>query len=177
MKNIVEPFRKFSVNVILTFENRHVPKKVRDYFSRIQGTQQIYDLDISVLKPKFRKSWEVRNNWKINEKYSPEKHVLEQVINDLSPEVLKPYLLKISLSYSFPENISDEFDFIYRTSSKYYFQPDQRDMFEDDIVETFGVSEKVRPHSETPNPNVTEEDYLKVIQSHREETELYFKNL
>ena len=179
MKKIVEPFRKVSVNVILTFEHRNVPKKIRDIFESYDGTQQMYDLDISVLKPKFRKSWEVRNDWRINEKYSPEKHVIGQVLNDLNPEELKPYLWKISLCYTLPENKSkkdDEFSFIGRTNSKYCFRPDNRDMFEDDIVQTFGISEEVRPFSENPHPNIPEEEYLKMIQRHRDETELYFKN-
>ena len=43
MKKIVEPFRKVSVNVILTFEHRNVPKKIRDIFESYDGTQQMYD--------------------------------------------------------------------------------------------------------------------------------------
>jgi hypothetical protein len=97
---------------------------------------------------------------------------------------LKPYLLKISLCYTLPENKSkkdcvwwdDEFDFTGRTNSKYYFQPDQRDMFEDDIVQTFGISEKVRTYLEDRCLSIPEEEYSKVIQRHRDETELYFKN-
>ena len=117
MGKIIKPFREVSVNVILTFEH-DVPEDIRNIMVEYcGGSQQMYDLDILVLKPKFRSS-KVQNDWSFCGEYSPEKHVLEQVINDLSPEVLKPYLLKISLSYSFPENISDEFDFIYRTSSK-----------------------------------------------------------
>jgi len=180
----VELFREVSVNVILTFEHRNVPEDIRNIMvENCGGSQQMYDLDVLVLSQKFRELKKVQNEWSICEKYSPEKHVIGQVLNDLSPEELKPYLVKISLCYTLPENKSkkdcvwweDEFDFIGRTNSKYYFQPDQRDMFEDDIVQTCGISEKVRPHSENPHPNIPEEEYLKVIQGHRDETELYFK--
>ena len=151
MKKIVEPFREVSVNVILTFEY-DVPEDIRNIMVEYcGGSQQMYDLDILVLKPKFRSS-KVQNDWSFCGEYSPEKHVIGQVLNDLNPEELKPYLWKISLCYTLPENKSkkdDEFSFIGRTNSKYYFQPDQRDMFEDDIVQTFGISEKVRPFSET----------------------------
>jgi hypothetical protein len=184
MGKIIKPFREVSVNVILTFEY-DVPEDIRNIMVEYcGGSQQMYDLDILVLKPKFRKSWEVRNDWRINEKYSPEKHVIGQVLNDLNPEELKPYLWKISLCYTLPENKSkkdcvwweNEFSFIGRTNSKYCFRPDNRDMFEDDIVQTFGISEEVRPFSENPHPNIPEEEYLKMIQRHRDETELYFKN-
>ena len=147
----VELFREVSVNVILTFEY-DVPENIRNIMVEYcGGSQQMYDLDILVLKPKFRTS-KVQNGWSFCGEYSPEKHVIGQVLNDLSPEELKPYLVKISLCYTLPENKSkkdDEFSFIGRTNSKYCFRPDNRDMFEDDIVQTFGISEEVRPFSET----------------------------
>jgi hypothetical protein len=147
----VELFREVSVNVILTFEY-DVPENIRNIMVEYcGGSQQMYDLDILVLKPKFRTS-KVQNGWSFCGEYSPEKHVIGQVLNDLSPEELKPYLWKISLCYTLPENKSkkdDEFSFIGRTNSKYCFRPDNRDMFEDDIVQTFGISEEVRPFSET----------------------------
>ena len=153
----VELFREVSVNVILTFEHRNVPEDIRNIMVEYcGGSQQMYDLDILVLKPKFRSS-KVKNDWSFCGEYSPEKHVIGQVLNDLSPEELKPYLWKISLCYTLPENKSkkdcvwweNEFSFIGRTNSKYCFRPDNRDMFEDDIVQTFGISEEVRPFSET----------------------------
>ena len=151
MGKIIKLFREVSVNVILTFEH-DVPEDIRNIMVEYcGGSQQMYDLDVLVLKPKFRSS-NVQNEWSICEKYSPEKHVIGQVLNDLSPEELKPYLWKISLCYTLPENKSkkdDEFSFIGRTNSKYCFRPDNRDMFEDDIVQTFGISEEVRPFSET----------------------------
>ena len=183
MGKIIKLFREVSVNVILTFEH-DVPEDIRNIMVEYcGGSQQMYDLDILVLKPKFRSS-KVQNGWSFCGEYSPEKHVIGQVLNDLSPEELKPYLLKISMCYTLPENKSkkdcvwweNEFDFIGRTNSKYYFQPDQRDMFEDDIVQTFGISEKVRPYSEDRCLSIPEEEYSKVIQRHRDETELYFKN-
>ena len=148
----VELFREVSVNVILTFEY-DVPENIRNIMVEYcGGSQQMYDLDVLVLSQKFRELKKVQNEWSICEKYSPEKHVIGQVLNDLSPEELKPYLWKISLCYTLPENKSkkdDEFSFIGRTNSKYCFRPDNRDMFEDDIVQTFGISEEVRPFSET----------------------------
>jgi hypothetical protein len=68
-------------------------------------------------------------------------------------------LVKISLCYEPPEHlklytnsIKDDFnngyDFIFRTNSQYYFQPDQRDEFEEDIVKTFDISKKVTPYKE-----------------------------
>ena len=179
----VELFREVSVNVILSFEHV-VPEDIRNIMVEYcGGSQQMYDLDVLVLSQKFRELKKVQNEWSICEKYSPEKHVIGQVLNDFSPEELKPYLVKISLCYTLPENKSkkdcvwweDEFDFIGRTNSKYYFQPDQRDMFEDDIVQTFGISEKVRTYLEDRCLDIPEEEYLKVIQRHRDETELYFK--
>ncbi len=151
MGKIIKLFREVSVNVILTFEY-DVPENIRNIMVEYcGGSQQMYDLDILVLKPKFRSS-KVQNGWSFCGEYSPEKHVIGQVLNDLSPEELKPYLWKISLCYTLPENKSkkdDEFSFIGRTNSKYCFRPDNRDMFEDDIVQTFGISEEVRPFSET----------------------------
>ena len=151
MGKIIKLFREVSVNVILTFEY-DVPENIRNIMVEYcGGSQQMYDLDILVLKPKFRSS-KVQNDWSFCGEYSPEKHVIGQVLNDLSPEELKPYLWKISLCYTLPENKSkkdDEFSFIGRTNSKYCFRPDNRDMFEDDIVQTFGISEEVRPFSET----------------------------
>ena len=148
----VELFREVSVNVILTFEY-DVPENIRNIMVEYcGGSQQMYDLDVLVMSQKFRELKKVQNEWSICEKYSPEKHVIGQVLNDLSPEELKPYLWKISLCYTLPENKSkkdDEFSFIGRTNSKYCFRPDNRDMFEDDIVQTFGISEEVRPFSET----------------------------
>ena len=151
MGKIIKLFREVSVNVILTFEY-DVPEDIRNIMVEYcGGSQQMYDLDILVLKPKFRSS-KVQNGWSFCGEYSPEKHVIGQVLNDLNPEELKPYLWKISLCYTLPENKSkkdDEFSFIGRTNSKYCFRPDNRDMFEDDIVQTFGISEEVRPFSET----------------------------
>ena len=151
MGKIIKLFREVSVNVILTFEY-DVPEDIRNIMVEYcGGSQQMYDLDILVLKPKFRSS-KVQNDWSFCGEYSPEKHVIGQVLNDLNPEELKPYLWKISLCYTLPENKSkkdDEFSFIGRTNSKYCFRPDNRDMFEDDIVQTFGISEEVRPFSET----------------------------
>ena len=151
MGKIIKLFREVSVNVILTFEY-DVPENIRNIMVEYcGGSQQMYDLDILVLKPKFRSS-KVQNDWSFCGEYSPEKHVIGQVLNDLNPEELKPYLWKISLCYTLPENKSkkdDEFSFIGRTNSKYCFRPDNRDMFEDDIVQTFGISEEVRPFSET----------------------------
>ena len=106
MGKIIKLFREVSVNVILTFEH-DVPEDIRNIMVEYcGGSQQMYDLDVLVLSQKFRELKKVQNEWSICEKYSPEKHVIGQVLNDLSPEELKPYLLKISLCYTLPENKS-----------------------------------------------------------------------
>ena len=175
------------VNVITTYDN--------DY------DQQTWDITVEVFKPQKRSIPMIPNKFKINGIYSPEKHVLGQVINDIQPETVKPHLLKISLYYntmgevlpSVYENrdvknpndlleIEKEMDelgygFITRTNSKYYFQPDQRDAFETDIMETFKTSKKVRSYEDSLGRSLPEEEIASnriQVEEHRKDTAKYF---
>ena len=65
------------VNVITTYDN--------DY------DQQTWDITVEVFKPQKRSIPMIPNKFKINGIYSPEKHVLGQVINDIYPKKLKPH--------------------------------------------------------------------------------------
>lgn len=160
MGKVIEPFQEVSVNVILTYQDH---------------PQQIYDMNVFLLKSDFRSST-VPNEWKIFGKYSPEKHVLGQIIRDIKPQKLRNELGKVSLCYD-TDKISDydekEFSFTERTNSKYYFQPDQRDAFEDNIVETFGNSKKIKPYYKTFSHLDTPE-HRDEIQKQRDETLDYF---
>jgi len=176
----------FDVNVITTYDN--------DY------DQQTWDITVEVFNPQKRSIPMIPNKFKINGIYSPEKHVLGQVINDIYPKKLKPHLVKISLYYntmgevlpSVYENrdvknpndlleIEKEMDelgygFITRTNSKYYFQPDQRDSFETHIMETFNTSSKVSKFSDDIGYKSEEGrvSHLKTIEEKRQETKEYF---
>ena len=68
------------------------------------------------------------------------------------------------------------YGFINRTQSKYYFQPDQRDVFETDIMSSFNSSSKVRNLFES-FPSESEEDRCKreeSIKEHRLDTIQWF---
>ena len=62
------------------------------------------------------------------------------------------YLVKIDLAYTTPDKrkgskTNKAFDFMSRSKSKYYFQPDQRDDVVADIVKLLGVASKTQPYS------------------------------
>jgi len=75
--------------------------------------------------------------------------VLSHIIDQLKEDLKLPmhYLVKLSLCYMF-EGILDEddgyknlgFNFIHRTNSKYYFQPDQRDDLEECLCEVHNIA-------------------------------------
>ena len=69
---------------------------------------------------------------------------ISQVIVDLqtSGERDMDHLVKLSLAYTIDK--IDGFEFIYRTNSKYYFQPNQTDDFEEKLKKDFGVASKTR---------------------------------
>ena len=185
-----EIFDILKVNIITTYDN--------DF------DQQIWDLDVRVLKKKYREDYvlvdELSDPCKFQGSYSPEKHVLGQVIKEITPKNRKPHLLKISLWYKNmgevcpsvyenrdPKNEKDRLEvdkdldelgygFINRTQSKYYFQPDQRDVFETDIMSSFNSSSKVRNLFES-FPSESEEDRCKreeSIKEHRLDTIQWF---
>ena len=69
------------------------------------------------------------------------------------------------------------YGFIHRTNSKYYFQPDQRDAFETDIMETFKSSKKVRSFEDSIGRSLPEKEIASnriQIEEHRQETTQYF---
>ena len=72
--------------------------------------------------------------------------------DDGSEESGLDYLVKIDLAYTIPEKnvygseTNKAFDFMSRSKSKYYFQPDQRDDVVADIVKLLGVASKTQPH-------------------------------
>ena len=172
--------------------------------------QQIWDMYVQVIKNEFRTKidpYYLPPTMKIVEKgvfgglYSPEKHILGQVISYISPLNRLPQLCKISLWYknmgeiypSVYENrdvknpndlleIEKEMDelgygFITRTNSKYYFQPDQRDAFETDIMETFKTSKKVRSFEDSVSERLSEKEIASnriQVEEHRKDTAKYF---
>ena len=184
------------LNVITTYDTKY--------------EQQIWDMYVQVIKNEFRTKidpYYLPPTMKIVEKgvfgglYSPEKHILGQVISDISPLNRLPQLCKISLFYknmgeicpSVYENrdeknekdrleINKELDelgygFIMRTNSKYYFQPDQRDAFETDIMETFKTSKKVRSFEDSVSERLSEKEIASnriQVEEHRKDTAKYF---
>ena len=184
------------LNVITTYDTKY--------------EQQIWDMYVQVIKNEFRTKidpYYLPPTMKIVEKgvfgglYSPEKHILGQVISDISPLNRLPQLCKISLWYKNigeiypsvyenrdPENEKDRLEidreldelgygFIMRTNSKYYFQPDQRDAFETDIMETFKSSKKVRSFEDSIGRSLSEIEIASnriQIEEHRQETAQYF---
>ena len=184
------------LNVITTYDTKY--------------EQQIWDMYVQVIKNEFRTKidpYYLPPTMKIVEKgvfgglYSPEKHILGQVISDISPLNRLPQLCKISLWYKNmgeiypsvyenrdPENEKDRseidreldelgYGFIMRTNSKYYFQPDQRDAFETDIMETFKTSKKVRSFEESVSERLSEKEIASnriQVEEHRKDTAKYF---
>ena len=184
------------LNVITTYDTKY--------------EQQIWDMYVQVIKNEFRTKidpYYLPPTMKIVEKgvfgglYSPEKHILGQVISDISPLNRLPQLCKISLWYknmgeiypSVYENrdgknekdrleVDRELDelgygFIMRTNSKYYFQPDQRDAFETDIMETFKTSKKVRSFEDSVSERLSEKEIASnriQVEEHRKDTAKYF---
>ena len=69
---------------------------------------------------------------------------VSQVIVDLqtSGERDMDHLVKLSLAYTIDK--IDGFEFIHRTNSKYYFQPNQTDKFEEKLKKDFGVASKTK---------------------------------
>ena len=52
------------------------------------------------------------------------------------------HLVKLSLAYTIDK--IDGFEFIHRTNSKYYFQPNQTEDFEEKLKKDFGVASKTK---------------------------------
>ena len=184
------------LNVITTYDTKY--------------EQQIWDMYVQVIKNEFRTKidpYYLPPTMKIVEKgvfgglYSPEKHILGQVISYIEPLNRLPQLCKISLWYKNigeiypsvyenrdPENEKDRLEidreldelgygFIMRTNSKYYFQPDQRDAFETDIMETFKTSKKVRSFEDSVSERLSEKEIASnriQVEEQRKDTAKYF---
>ena len=171
----INGFQEVSVNVILTFqEHPHNTCK--------KHSQKQYDMNVFLLKSEFRSST-VPNEWKIFGEYSPEKHVLGQVIQDIKPKKLKENIGKISLQFDYKnipnywgedDEFSKDFSFVERTFNSYFFHPDQRDAFEENIIESFGNSKKVEPFYKT-FPHLDTQEHRDGIERYRNRTLGYFK--
>ena len=178
------------LNVITTYDTKY--------------EQQIWDMYVQVIKNEFRSNFDLYDlppTMIFNGLYSPEKHILGQVISYISPLNRLPQLCKISLWYKNmgeicpsvyenrdPENEKDRseidreldelgYGFIMRTNSKYYFQPDQRDAFETDIMETFKTSKKVRSFEDSVSESLSEIEIASnriQVEKHRKDTAKYF---
>ena len=119
-----------TVNVIVTFEEEE---------------QLISDVDVTVkfdLYPLNRELYCVEQIMK---------KLLEQNSHSGKEDICKrdySRLVKLSLAYRVPDNefytASDDtgarWEFINRVNSKYYFQPNQRDLFEELLVQKFEVA-------------------------------------
>jgi len=184
------------INVITTYDTKY--------------EQQMWDMSVKVIKNEFRTKidpYDLPSTMKITKKdlfgglYSPEKHILGQVISYIEPLNRLPQLCKISLWYKnmgeiYPsvyenrdgDNEKDRLEinkelyelgygFIHRTNSKYYFQPDQRDAFETDIMETFKTSKKVRSFEDSVSERLSEKEIESnriQVEEHRKDTAKYF---
>ena len=100
-----------------------------------------------------------------NKNLTTEFDILKQVINHIKGELYNDNLhgrqwdmeerldtiCKISISYyglTDAKDIHDKgLDFVNRTDSKYYFQPDQGDMLEQMVKEATGIASKTRPYA------------------------------
>lgn len=120
---------KTSADVILTFDNA----------DEDGSTQEFYDAEINV-------------------RYPEGAYDVEQFETDVVKDILAGSkrnhddLVKISLCYdsSAPSELTEEekenhkkiLDFLCRNNAKYYFQPNQRDDYEQAIVDALGIASK-----------------------------------
>jgi hypothetical protein len=145
----------FNTHVIATFE-RPVNKST-SYNSRQLTFSMNISLDLADRTQigNFNREWEalacVIQSLKVSRKNHPE--ITTVLGDDGSEESGLDYLVKIDLAYTIPEKnvygveTNKAFDFMSRSKSKYYFQPDQRDDVVADIVKLLGVASKTQPYS------------------------------
>ena len=127
------------VNVIASFDNNafHEPRTPRGY-------QVFFDTEVT-FSPQ---------NKTYNSQLKTEYHILKQVITTLSNFITNEeemsYLSVISLHYYDVTNemFEDNCGFILRSSSKYYFQPDQRDLLEETVCKEMGISNKTENYKD-----------------------------
>jgi len=130
------------VSVIVTFENQ---------------VDQVcwYMTDGWIYNPRFSKYIKrVTPNHSYKGKYQPQKHIMERIYNYLvEKEHDVTDVMKISVSYKTPDYVKrDTKKQLWKSGyglmikyHKYYFQPDQRDYVEEDLLETFGFGKNVKP--------------------------------
>jgi len=141
-------------------------------------SQIIPDIGLQELKPYIVKIslWFFESTPKLSVKLHKDKPITREEIEKNSLSIYKSFN-ELSVDEKFKyccENreTEDEFSFIKRSESKYYFQPDQRNVFTDDIVETFGNSKNVLPLIKSI-PDLSD-SYFKDVNSRRILSEVYF---
>ena len=141
----------FNTHVIATFE-RPVNKSTSYNSQQLTFSLNIsLDLADRTQFGNFNREWDaLAQVVKFLRESSPEFTTV--VGDDGSEESGLDYLVKIDLAYTIPEKnvygvkTNKAFDFMSRSNSKYYFQPDQRDDVVADIVKLLGVASKTQPH-------------------------------
>ena len=140
----------FNTHVIATFE-RPVNKSTSYNSQQLTFSLNIsLDLADRTQFGNFNREWDaLAQVVKFLRESSPE--FTTGVGDDGSEESGLDYLVKIDLAYTTPEKnvygveTNKAFDFMSRSNSKYYFQPDQRDDVVADIVKLLGVASKTQP--------------------------------
>jgi len=135
---------KSKVNVIYSFDMIYGKGNDNEKYA-VTGFQRTYDIEVE-----FSPINKTENN-----QLKVEKEVITQVLEYYrqSPNPLEhlDYLSMISIFYH--DVTSDMVDnggcgFIKRSNSRYYFQPDQRDLLEEVICEEFEISTKTKSYEE-----------------------------
>lgn len=160
---------KLMVNGIYSCE-KHILSQI---IPNIEEELKPYLLKISL--------WFFRTTPKLNKKLHKGLPLDREDIQKKSLSIYKKFL-ELSddekLDYSIKnKETEDEYSFIKRSESKYYFQPDQRNFFTKDIVKTFGISDKVLPIGETTLrhlPDKPQLDYFKNVSFRNIITGIYF---
>ena len=141
----------FNTHVIATFE-RPVNKSTSYNSKQLTFSMNIsLDLADRTQFGNFNREWEALAQVIKFLRYSSSEFTTV-VGDDGSEESGLDYLVKIDLAYTTPEKnvygveTNKAFDFMSRSNSKYYFQPDQRDDVVADIVKLLGVASKTQPH-------------------------------
>ena len=135
MDKLVTPL---AVEVITTFETAITPQQKKKFERLVGGhvitpNQLILTIAMEVPPVEF--------------------FVLANIITRLKKsKIPMKNLIKFSLAYHFYDStIADDhkqwgWGFIHRTNGKYFFQPDQRDDFEEFLVERFGIASLTKPY-------------------------------
>ena len=138
----------FNTHVIATFE-RPVNKSTSYNSKQLTFSMNIsLDLADRTQFGNFNREWEaLAQVIKFLRYSSPEFTTV--LGNDGREESGLDYLVKIDLAYTIPDKTNKAFDFMSRSKSKYYFQPDQRDDVVADIVKLLGVASKTERYDKS----------------------------